>query len=158
MVRFVQDRIIEQHSGTNPKPPYDCVAKLILGREWLISSITKNYLAWITAAGVPGGAKCKDNNSPYHGILNTCKPFRSNAARNATKSYTRDVRLALMPGDANYLQMFKAVEGQAINRVPGQCEECAKEILRLQNVSRTWIWDNLPGFFRLPKWDDMEPL
>ncbi|KAH9476347.1 hypothetical protein JR316_0011922 [Psilocybe cubensis] len=155
------EQIIKRHSGPNSELPYDCIAKLVLGREDLMSSINKNHLAWALAADVTAGGKCKSMNVHYYGTSNPCNLFRANAATAIViKSVTPDVRLALMPGNADYLRLFDSTDGQAANRnnQVKPCEECAKEIIRLQNAYRSRVWDNLPAFFRLPKWESLEAL
>ncbi|KAH9476344.1 hypothetical protein JR316_0011919 [Psilocybe cubensis] len=158
---FSLEQILKQHSGPNSKLPYDCIVKLVLGRESLISSINNNHLSWALAADITAGGKCKSMSMQYYGSSNPCKLFRANAATAIViKSVTPDVRLALMPGDADYLRLFEVTDGQAANRnhQARPCEECVKEIFRLQNAYRSRVWDNLPAFFRLPKWESLEAL
>ncbi|KDR86012.1 hypothetical protein GALMADRAFT_132623 [Galerina marginata CBS 339.88] len=61
----------------------------------------------------------------------------------------------LTPGPSPYGALISPVHSGILH---GYCDSCACEIRNIYYAGREVIWDNLPSYFGLPKWEDLRDI
>ncbi|KDR86011.1 hypothetical protein GALMADRAFT_235199 [Galerina marginata CBS 339.88] len=71
------------------------------------------------------------------------------------ESHRSAVLAELVPGPTPYTALTSPVEDRVLELY---CDSCAAEIKKIYEAGREVIWDNLPSYFGLPKWEDLKDL
>ncbi|KDR86009.1 hypothetical protein GALMADRAFT_132620 [Galerina marginata CBS 339.88] len=122
--------------GTKSHLSDESIKKLMIGRHEISTAILIHEFPWTKG-------------SRSHSAIPTAQCQR----KSKCEGHRSMVLAELVPGPSPYAALLCPVEN-IVSRL--YCDSCATEIIKIYRAGRKVIWDNLPSYFGLPKWEDLK--